>query len=309
MNYRLGRDWSIQHHDGGGADAGAAAAAAAAASAAAAAAAAKPWYTTAGADAEAIGHWQNLGLAEKTPAEVAIAMTKAHREAQKFIGIPADQIARIPKADAPEADQAAFWQRLGAGKEAKDYDFANVKDAAGNPIDPALADKLRAAALASRTPKAQAEALAKAVLDHTSAAGIETAAQRAAALLTEQTALKTNWGANYDANMVVAKAAAAALGVTPEIVAKLEEQVGYSKVMDMFRNIGSKIGEDKFVLSPTGTGKLMTKEGAVAERKNLMNDQAFRERILAGDTAATRQMRELNVLITGGDDTELSRTA
>jgi hypothetical protein len=268
---------------------------------------ATPWYQGV-ADADAIGHWQNQGLADKTPAEIAIAMTKAHREAQRYIGIPADQIARIPKPDAPEADQAAFWQRLGAGKEAKDYDFAGVKDAAGNPIDTALADALRAAAVTARTPKAQADALAAAVVKYNDARTTETAAQKAAALITEKTALKTNWGPNHDANMVIAKAAAAALGVTPEVVAALENQIGYSKTMDMFRNIGTKIGEDKFITSPAGGGKMLTKEGAVSEKKNLMADQAFSARLLKGDTAAARQMRELNVLI-AGDDTEASRGA
>jgi len=255
-----------------------------------------------------VGHWQNQGIADKTPAEVAIAMTKAHREAQKYIGIPADQIARIPKADAPEADQNAFWQRLGAGKEAKDYDFTTVKDAAGNPIDPALADALRATALAARAPKAQADAFAATVVKFNEAKATEVAAQKAAALVTEKTKLDANWGPNKDANMVVAKASAAALGVTPEAIAALEQQIGYAAVMELFRNVGTKIGEDKFVTSPAGGAKLMTKEAAVASKKDLMADSAFRDRYLKGDTAAVRQMKELNILI-AGDDTEASRFA
>ena len=44
---------------------------------------------------------------------------------------------------------------------------------------------------------------------------------------------------------IIAQQAAKALGATPEQVAALESVVGYDKVMEMFRSIGSKIGEDK----------------------------------------------------------------
>src|SRR5690348_6393637 len=56
----------------------------------AAAAGTKVWFD--GADAETVGHIQNRGL-DKLPAnEAALAAIKAHREAEKHLGVRADQI-------------------------------------------------------------------------------------------------------------------------------------------------------------------------------------------------------------------------
>src|SRR5882757_381470 len=115
---------------GGGGDA--AAAAAAATAAAAAAAAAKPWHD--GVEAEFIGHAQNKGWKLDNPKEAFAAAAKVARDLERHFGAPADQIIRMPKADAPPAEISAFRQRLGWPAEAKDYDFSTIKDAAGQPL-------------------------------------------------------------------------------------------------------------------------------------------------------------------------------
>ena len=104
----------------------------------------------------------------------------------------------------------------------------------------------------------------------------------------------------------VAKQAAAKLGVTPEQVAALEQTVGYAKVMEMFRDIGTKIGEAKFVSSTGPTGGIMTREQAVAKRAELMGDTNWAKRYLDGGAPEAREMNALLVLI-AGDDTERSR--
>ena len=61
-------------------------------------------------------------------------------------------------------------------------------------------------------------------------------------LALEKAELAKSWGSNYAANKIVAENAARALGIDPAAVAALEQQVGYGKVMEMFRTIGAKIG-------------------------------------------------------------------
>jgi hypothetical protein len=259
--------------------------------------AADPWYKTAGADPETIGHMQNRGWDTKTPDVVALEAIKAAREAQSFVGLPADRLIRLP-ADAADAEgMKAVWQRLGAPKDASEYDFSTIKAAGDKPIDPALADTIRAAAAASNLPKDAATRVAEAVVKHldTTTATRDTEAQ--AALVNEMAALKTNWGQNYDGNMLVARNAAAALGVTPEEVAALEKSTSYSKVMEMFRNIGSKIGEDKFVISNGPSGGAKTVDQAKAEKAELKNDSGWVKRYLQGDVAAVKQMTALDTLI------------
>jgi hypothetical protein len=140
-----------------------------------------PTDWTTGLEAEVVGHWQTKGLIGpgKTvePKDVAVAITKQYRELEKFNGVPADQIARIPKADAPEAEVKAFWAKLGADADPKQYDFANIKNSDGTAADPALLDTIRNAAAGALIPKTAAAKLAADIVKHVEAQTTEKAAQ------------------------------------------------------------------------------------------------------------------------------------
>jgi hypothetical protein len=88
--------------------------------------------------------WQNNGW-DKDPVIAAIEASKSHRELQKFHGVPASQLVKLPKDAADEAGWKAVYSRLGMPAEAKDYDLSGVKRADGTDVDQALADTLRAA--------------------------------------------------------------------------------------------------------------------------------------------------------------------
>jgi len=262
-----------------------------------------PWYDGK-ADAEIIGHWQNRGWHDKDPVTVAIEATKAHRQAEKFIGVPADQIIRLPKDATDEAGWKQVWNRLGAGSDPKDYD---LKTADGKPIDGPLGDFLRQRAAALQLPKDKVAALAADLVKHNTDTAVAAKVETDAKIAEQKGILAKSWGQNHEANMFVAKQAAAKLGVTPEQVAALEQTVGYAKVMEMFRDIGTKIGEAKFVNSNGPTGGIMTREQAVAKRAELMGDTNWTKRYLDGGAPEGREMNALLVLI-AGDDTDRSRS-
>lgn len=267
--------------------------------AAAAAAAAKPWHD--GVDAETLGHWQNKGWKIDSPKDIAIAATKQAREAEKHFGVPAEQLLKMPKADAKPEEIKAFWNRLGAPTDAKDYDFSGVKGADGNPIAAPLADTLRAAAAAANLPKDAAATVAQAVakhLDDTRAAETAVTAGKVAA---EKAELLKNWGINADFNLLKAMEGARRLGITPEAVKALEGQIGYAAVMESMRKIGVGTSEDTFVERGAGgsAGKVTTREGAVARKAELMADKAWGARYLAGGIAEKQEMDGLNVMIDG----------
>ena len=261
-----------------------------------------PWYEGK-ADAEIIGHWQNRGWHDKDAVTVAIEATKAHRQAEKFIGVPADQVIRLPKDASDEAGWKQVWSRLGASSDPKDYVF-NGPD--GKPIEGPLGDFLRDRAAKLQLPKDKAAALAADLVKHTQDTKVAEKVELDAKVAEEKGALAKSWGKNMEANMFVAKQAAAKLGVSPDQVAALEGVVGYAKVMELFRSIGARIGEDKFVSSTGPTPGVMTREQAVAKKAELMADSAWAKRYLSGGAPENREMTALLTLI-AGDDTERSR--
>lgn len=255
-----------------------------------------PWYE--GADADTIGHIQNRGWHDKDAKTAALEAVKAHREAERFLGIPKDQIVRVPTDAADEAGWKTVYSRLGAPDTKDGYDLSGVKFADGTELDQGFSDFFKTTAAAAHLPKEAAATIAREFVKFTEQQNQSEINEAQATLVKATEALKTNWGNNYEGNLFVAKRAAAALGVTPEAVAALEKAVGYDKVMEMFRNVGSKIGEDKFITSETpGLPGVKTKEGALAELKNLKSDEAWAKRLLAGDRETVRQFEALSTLM------------
>lgn len=270
--------------------------------AAAAAAGAKPWYdglVPNGADgkpnSEIIGHIQNRYPSDKFDAgKTAIAAIQAHREAEKLIGAPANELVRWPKDATDQAGWSAVGAKLGVPAEAKDYDFSSVKFADGSALDDDFISALAPALKDARVAKDVAPAVVKAVVNFMEKAETADTAANEAALNVERDALKINWGSNLTPNLLIAKNAAAALGVTPDQVAALEKVVGYAKVMEMFRNIGARIGEDKFVANPAPGGSgVMSQDQATATLSERMADSAWAKKLNDGDPTTLREFHNL----------------
>lgn len=262
------------------------------------------WFT--GYEPEILGHIQNRGW-DKLPAKDAIAQAvKAHREAEKLIGVPAEQILRLPKDINDKAALSTIYERLGAPKDAKDYDFSGVKFADGSEPEGEFLETVRGLAAKYHLSKDDAKGLAADLVKQIETdEGSETAAYQTK-LDGEREALKQNWGANYNVNMIVARNAFAKLmegkdkATADAAMASLEKAVGYNTLMEMFRDIGSRIGEDKFVRSDGTAGGALTKEQAQAQLKDLQNDQAWVAKFMKGDAEAKRQFDNLTALIAGG---------
>jgi hypothetical protein len=275
-----------------------AAAAAAATAAAATAAANKPWYD--GADTELVGYIQNRGLDKMEPKAAALAEAKAHREAERLLGVPADQLLRFPKDANDKEGWAKIHARLGVPTDAKEYDFTAVKTAAGQPIGETIANTLRAAAGEAALTKDQAAAVAKSVVKLFDETEATKAAEYAIKLDAEKASLKTNWGQNATANLIVAQNAATKLGVTPAELSALESVVGYSRVMEMFRTVGSKIGEDVFVNGgPGGGNQPVSKEAAQQRLDELGRDQDWQAKFNKGDVKALQEFNNLTRMVAG----------
>jgi hypothetical protein len=260
------------------------------------------WHT--GVAPEMLGFWQNKGLPLDDPKAFGAKLTELYQNAEKFIGVPPDQVIKLPKPDAKPEEISAFRQRLGVPAEAKDYDFSTIKDAGGQPLAAPLADALRAASHEAGVPKDAAAKVAAAVVKHLDSVRSTETTLAAGKLAEERVKLEQNWGGKdsptYQFNHLQAVEGARRLGITPEAVKALENQIGYSSVMDAMRKVGAARSEDAFVTSPgSGSGTPTTREGAMARKVELMADKAWGARLTAGDTEARREYDNLNKIILG----------
>ena len=257
-------------------------------------------------DAETVGLWTNKGYDVNDPVAVATGLTKAYNEAQKFVGAPANELLRIPKPE-DEAGRRAMWQRLGAPDTPEGYDFAAIKFADGTGLDQGFVDIMRQTAASYGLTKDAASAVAQNVVKFMEGQEAAESADSTAAMALAKQALAKDWGPNYDRNLFIAKSAANALGVTPEQVAALESQIGYTQVMQMFHTIGIKTGEARYVDGGnTGGNAVLTAGQAQARVAELKSDAAWVKRYMDGGKAEANELKSL-LIIQHGDDTDWSR--
>jgi hypothetical protein len=256
------------------------------------------WH--AGLDAELIGHAQNKGWKIEDPKEAFSAAAKVARDLERHFGVPADRLAKIPAADAKPEDLRAFYQRLGAPAEAKEYDFSTVKDAGNNPLAAPIADALRNAAFDRGLSKDAALTVAQSVVKALDGLKATESTERTAKVAESRAELQKNWGTSFEYNKLKAMDGARRLGIDPETVATFENVIGYAGIMETLRKIGVGTSEDTFIDKGIATnGQVTTREGAVARKAELMADKAWGDRYLAGGAAEKREMTALLMMIDG----------
>lgn len=282
----------------------AAAATAGAATAGAAPAAGAPWYGDK-IDEVTRGFWQNKGIDPSDPISVATKLTEFYRKAESHIGAPPEEMLRIPKPNAPEADIRAYWGRIGVPAEAKDYDLSTVKFSDGKDLGP-LADVLRTALLDGRVPKDRAVQVAQHIVKQRESEAASALAERTAVIKTEREALEKNWGTNKAYNEQIAKRALEDLGKAAGLNAdqtkaawdalSMTGGIGASYAMEMLRTIGARLnttpaGESPFVGGQPGAGggNVMSQAQAKARIDELKMDKGFYKRLVTDKEVAARR--------------------
>lgn len=250
-------------------------------------------------DEEHRGHAQNKGWDKLEPAAALNEAIRSQRAAEKSLGAPASEMVRVPKVDADPAAIKAFWERLGAPVEATGYNFSELKAKDGTPIDPKLADALRAASFDLHLPADKALGLAQRLLAHQESENISKTADATATAAAERQKLADNWGARAEVNKYVAGRAMESLGLTKEAIDTLQNLpgVGYAAVMEMMLQVGIKQGEARFVSQDGNPGAILSRDQAVARKAELMNDTAWAKRYLDGDRVANKELYDLLLII------------
>lgn len=257
---------------------------------------ATPWHATL--DAEHTGHIAAKGWNALSAEQAAVAAVQAHRAAELRLGIPADKILRMPE-PTDAAGQRELFKRLGAPEKPEDYDLTGITFAdaeLGNRFN----ELVRKTAFENNIPRAMAETLVRSIHGFMDESNKTSTAATEATVAAAKDRLKVSWGPNYAANEFVAKQGAQAFGVDPETLNAMEGTLGYDKTMEFFRQVGSRIGEDKYVAAgggSTGRSTPMTVEMAVARKAELMADPVWVKRYSDGGQTSA-EFKELNACLT-----------
>lgn len=272
------------------------------------------WH--AGLDADVLGHVQARGW-DALPADKAVLeAVKGHLSATQMLGVPADQIVRLPKDPNDVDGWKQVHQRLGAPSDPKDYDFTPVKFKDGTPLDEKFTDFMRGKLVGLGVSKTAAVGVAQSFAEFLDQTTDADAAEAQEKITASKAALATLWGPNTEANQFVAKQAAAAVQqamgekLGPRLAAAIDAMAGtehYDVIQEMFRQIGTKIGEDRFVAGGAGGNQPMTKESALVQITELKKDDAFVAKLMAGGSEENKRWKGLHVMAYG-DDTAQSRS-
>ena len=207
---------------------------------------------------------------------------------EKLIGIPQDQILKIPKADAAPTDWDPVYEKLGRPKTADEYKL----DGPNEEYNKTTAKIMHENGLSLK----QAQAVSKGLSANVQAAiDAATETDRLEAV-TDQAALTKEWGAAYEKNVQVARAAAQTFGINGDKIDALQDVMGLKATMQFLYNLGSKIGEDSFVAASGGGAfnGAMTPDQAQGRISALKGDKEFVKKFLAGDSGAKKEMHELH---------------
>jgi hypothetical protein len=280
--------------DGGAAGGGVGTAAAATTTTATTGATTTAATTTATTSTAASFDWKSAGVDEVGQALVSERQWKgpgdllaSYRNLEKLVGVPAEQVIKLPK-DMNDATMGDVWTRLGKPSAATDYKL---------PVPEG--DKGEFAGAASKwfheanLTVGQAQKVAAAWNAHQAEA---TKAQQTAYTQKvdgEARQLKTDWGAQHDSNVAIAKSAAQKFGMTAEQINALESAMGFAGVHKFLFNIGAKLGEAEFVDGNPGGGfGGRTPESARAEIARMKADPTFSQRFVSKDPVVKGQARK-----------------
>ncbi len=250
-------------------------------------------WAGAGLDTDSLGYVQTKGF--KDPA----AVLGSYRNLEKLHGVPAEQLVKLPGADAKPEDWAPIYDKLGRPKTADMYDVPLPEGDTGEFAKTAKG-WFHEAGLSVRQAKAVAEKWNEHV---TSVVKTQTEAATAAA---EQAvaALKTEWGTAFDANSALVDKAAETFGMTKDQLQALKQVMGPAGAMKFVHGLGTKLGVDDTMVGgggqPAGFGR-MTPEQARSQILQRQNDKAFIARFASGDADARREMDNLHAMAYPGD--------
>jgi hypothetical protein len=241
---------------------------------------------TASFDPEKKGYIANKGFRDPG------MLLESYINLEKLRGVPEERLLKLPEKLDDMESMKDIYAKLGRPAKADDYEIT-VPEKGGDAEFAKWAKEMFHAQGLSKT---QAAKIVEGWNQYSEnyQKSLEGKAQEKA--VQEESQLKKKWGAAFEQNTNIAKRAAVEFKLTPDEIDAMESSFGFARVMEIFHNIGSKMGEASFhssAQSGNGFGGQLTPDQARAKISHLKSDASFSQRYISGDQGALAEMERL----------------
>ena len=235
------------------------------------------------------GYIENKGFKEPTD------ILNSYQNFEKLMGGPKEKLVRLPdKPDAPEWNDV--YEKMGRPKDPKEYGLGT-----GEADDKDFAEWAGKTFHELGFSKGQAEKLINKWGQYYDQRNTQGQEMKSKLALEQETKLKSKWGNNFEAEMNVARSAAKAFGMPPEVADKLEEAIGYGATIEFLNSVGKKMGEGTFEDGNSGAGNTfaLSPNAARDKLKILQADPQWTSNYLNGNAKEKTEMERLTKIIAG----------
>lgn len=230
------------------------------------------------------GYVENKGWSDPS------AVAESYRNLEKLRGVPEDRLLKLPDPEADPSEWNAVWEKLGRPSDPNDYTIPMPE----GQDDTSFADWARGTFHELGMPAGMAEKLVGQWNEFVGQVQEGQESQYRDTIAQEESLLRKDWGRAYEQNIGKAKLAADRLGVDGETIDALENAMGYSKVMKLFNDIGSKMGESEFHGNRGGGfNGVMSPDQARSKLAELQANPAWVKKFAEGDVEARAEKSRL----------------
>lgn len=215
------------------------------------------------------------------------SLAKAYVEARSMMG----QKKAIPAAEAPEEEWQKFYGELGRPAEPAGYELAKPELPAEFPYSPELETAYRNLAHQAGLNPKQAQILYDGWIKTNLELHQQASSQQQQTLEEIRGGLQKKWGDKFEGNLAMAQKAQKAFAPEgSEGLAALDEILGNDpRLIELFYNIGSKMGEAALVTAGTA-GAAGTLE---SKRQELLRHPAYMDRKHPEHRAVVEQVNQV----------------
>lgn len=263
------------------------------------------WYG--GLDQELQAQVTAKGLDKLEPGAAAAQALTMYHAAQKMIGVPPEQLLRVPKDAADPAYNDVYNRIVGMNmpKDPTEYKFDGIKFRDGTDLDETDATFVRDIAVKYKLPVNTARGIAADLAARADTMADGETNSSAATKGANEVALRRHWGTEYEVRTYHADRGATAAGMPASVMEYIKSlpEAEHVPAMEALYKIGNSLREADVLRgggnTPRDPTQGMSPTEATAKLTELKQDSNWVNKMLAGDTEANEMFQKLTRIMVG----------